>query len=74
MGVSFWDVGQREKAIELTTHGVSLMEQAVRQGGLDESALAVPYGNLSAMHRETGAAEPAKRFQTMATRARATHR
>ena len=54
MGVSYWETKQREKAVELTQHGISLMEDAVKQGTLDRSALVVPYNNISAMHRQLG--------------------
>lgn len=68
MGVSYWESGQRERAIELTERGVTLMEQSVKQGLLNESALAIPYGNLAAMHRQMGAKDDAARFQGMASR------
>jgi tetratricopeptide (TPR) repeat protein len=68
MGVSFWETGRRERAIELTQQGVTLMEQSVKQGLLNESALAIPYGNLSAMHRQMGAKDDANRYQGMASR------
>ena len=51
MGVSYWQIGQREKAVYLTQQGVRWMGQAVDQNALDRSALAVPYGNLAAMQR-----------------------
>lgn len=70
MGVSYWDVGRREQALALTRRGVELMEQAVRQGVTETAALAVPYGNLSAMHRHLGAAAEADKYQAMAARAR----
>jgi hypothetical protein len=44
------------------------MEQSVKQGLLNESALAIPYGNLSAMHRQMGAKDDANRYQGMASR------
>ena len=72
MGVSYWEVGKREKALALTRRGVELMEQAVRQGTTDTTALAVPYGNLSAMHRQLGAVAEADKYQAMAARARTT--
>jgi tetratricopeptide (TPR) repeat protein len=68
MGVSYWEAGQREKAVELTTRGVALMEQAVKQGMLKESALGIPYGNLAAMHRQLGAESAADRYQEMAAK------
>jgi len=72
MGVSYWEIGKREKALALTRRGVELMEQAVRQGTTDTTALAVPYGNLSAMHRQLGAAAEADKYQALAARARTT--
>ena len=35
MGVSYWETGQRQKAVELTQKGIKWMEQAVKQGTLD---------------------------------------
>ncbi len=72
MGVSFWESGQREKAVELTERGVELMQKAVKQGTLDESALTVPYGNLASMHRQLGRDDDAKRFEELATRNKGT--
>ena len=70
MGVSYWETGQRDKALALTERGVKLMEQAVQEGTLSENALAVPYNNLATMHRHRGAEEEAARFHEMATRVR----
>jgi tetratricopeptide (TPR) repeat protein len=66
MGVSYWEVGHRQKAVELTQKGIKWMEQAVKQGTLDNSALAIPYNNLAAMHRQLGSADQADHFQEMA--------
>ena len=68
MGVSYWEVGQKEKAVELTQKGIKWMEQAATDGLLDKSALAIPYNNLAAMHRHLGSADLADRFQEMASR------
>ena len=70
MGVSYWEAGQREKAVAVTQKGIKWMEQAVKQGTLDSSALAVPYGNLAAMHRQLGALDKANHFQELASRAK----
>lgn len=67
MGVSYWETGQRERALELTQRGVTLMEQAVRFGSLDKSSLAIPYANLGSMHRQLGAEQAAERFEEMAS-------
>jgi tetratricopeptide (TPR) repeat protein len=70
MGVSYWQVGQRDKAVYLTQQGIRWMEQAVEQHTLDRTAMVVPYSNLAAMHRALGAKSDADRFQEMASRAK----
>ncbi|QDT67228.1 hypothetical protein MalM25_01250 [Planctomycetes bacterium MalM25] len=52
MGVSYWDQGQRDLAVELTEAGARLMERGVTAGVVKERTLAVPYGNLHTMHGE----------------------
>lgn len=69
MGVSYWEIGQKEKAIELTQLGADLLEEAVQRGVADRAALAVPYGNLATMHEAIGAADEARRFAEMAGQA-----
>ena len=66
MGVSYWQTGQRDLAVDLTQFGIALMEEAVRQGTLGESALSIPYGNLAAMHGELGAEQEAQHYQALA--------
>ncbi len=68
MGVSYWEAGQHDKAVALTSKGVEWMEQAVKQGTLNRSALAVPYSNLASMQRKLGDKDQAKHFQEMANR------
>ena len=70
MGVSYWEAGQREKAVALTEKGIKWMEQAVKQSTFDRALLAVPYNNLAAMHRKLGSGDLANRYQEMATRAK----
>ncbi len=67
MGVSYWETKQQEKAVELTEHGLKLMQQAVEQGTLQASALTVPYSNLSSMHRQMGREDRARQFEQLAT-------
>ena len=52
MGVSYWEQGERDLALELTEAGARLMERGVTAGVVVEKALAVPYGNLQTMHGE----------------------
>ena len=68
MGVSYWETKQRDKAMELTQHGVSLIEDAVKQGTLEQSALFIAYNNISAMHRQQGSTVKADRYQEMAAK------
>lgn len=68
MAVSYWEAGQRQKAVAMNEKGIASMEQAVKQGTLEKSALVVPYSNLAAMHRKLGATEKAERFQDLARR------
>jgi len=68
MGVSYWEAGQREKSVDLTSRGVELMEQAVKEGTLDKAALEIPYGNLAVMYRQLGRPEEAKRYQQRAAK------
>jgi tetratricopeptide (TPR) repeat protein len=65
MGVSFWESGERNKAIELSQKGADLMQQGVQAGSIEMAALSVPYGNLAAMHQQMGNGEKAKHFATM---------
>ncbi|MEM9186259.1 MAG: hypothetical protein AAGB00_07155 [Planctomycetota bacterium] len=70
MAVSYWDQGQRDRAVGLTVAGSELMEDAVAGGVLDEKALAVPYGNLSTMHRRLGDRTASAQFAKLARGAR----
>ncbi len=66
MGVSYWSIGNRDRAIEVTQAGVKLMEQAVSSGLLDSETLIISYSNLSAMHGAQGDEEPAARYKKLA--------
>lgn len=66
MGVTYWSTGSQEKAMLLTQRGLRFMEQAVEQGTLPETALAVPYNNLAAMHRQLGDETKAADFSRLA--------
>jgi tetratricopeptide (TPR) repeat protein len=54
MGVSYWQVGDKQRALDLTQGGVKLVEAAVEGGILAKSTLAVPYGNLATMYQQMG--------------------
>jgi tetratricopeptide (TPR) repeat protein len=54
MGVSYWEIGQREKAYNLTKSGLELIEQGVSEGILANDSTLVAQGNLSAMAQALG--------------------
>ncbi|MBN1908491.1 MAG: hypothetical protein JW818_02020 [Pirellulales bacterium] len=70
MAVSYWETGQRDKALELTVTGLDLMKQAVESGTMAKSALTVPYENLAAMQRQLGKDDTARTFERLAADAR----
>jgi tetratricopeptide (TPR) repeat protein len=57
MGVSYWELGQRDRAYELTQAGVRLVDQGVAEGLLAADVANVPRGNLNAMARALGKVE-----------------
>lgn len=68
MAVSFWSVGQQQKAVELTEAGAKLMEKGVDDGVLDGQALKVPYNNLATMHSYLGDSDEANKYTQLAER------
>lgn len=66
MGVSYWEQGERDLAVELTEAGARLMEQGVTAGVVVEKALAVPYGNLQTMHGELDNSSKASEYGRLA--------
>jgi len=66
MGVSFWNTGQTERAVELTQAGADLVEQAVASGLLLSESLEVPYGNLAAMYQAQGETKSAAKYKRLA--------
>lgn len=68
MGVSYWEVEKRQRAVELTQTGLKLLERAVRDGRAARSVLRVPYTNLATMERELGNGEKAEQYLQQAQR------
>ena len=66
MAVSYWDQDDYDHAVDLTTQGAELIEQAVAAGVVDEQTLAVPYGNLSVMHKQLGNSDEALKYAKLA--------
>jgi tetratricopeptide (TPR) repeat protein len=72
MGVSYWETGDRDKALEITQQGISLIEQMVQKGGMDSSTLEVPYSNLATMHRLLGQTSEAEALLQKANKLKGT--
>lgn len=70
MGVTYWQLDQRAKALELTQLGAELVEDTVTSGVLDKQSLAVPYGNLATMHKGLGNDAESSKFAKLANNAR----
>jgi tetratricopeptide (TPR) repeat protein len=66
MGVSYWQSDAQDEAVNLTQRGLEMMVRAQREGHLDESALAVPFGNLATMYEELKEPEQARRMAARA--------
>ena len=66
MAVSYWQVGEKDHAIDLTLNGIELVEQAVEGGMLPKKSLAVPYSNLATMYQQLGSAEDAAKYASLA--------
>ena len=65
MGVSYWETGAKDTAVQLTQLGAELMQNAVQAGSLELAAMSVPYGNLAAMYTELGDQKQAKHYAAM---------
>jgi hypothetical protein len=68
MGISYWEEGDRSFALQVTDAGSQHVKEATRRKLVEESALAIPYGNLAFMHEAMGHANEAQNFARMAAR------
>jgi tetratricopeptide (TPR) repeat protein len=66
MGVTYWQLGEKNRALSLTQSGVNLVEAAVEAGILSRSTLAVPYGNLATMYERLGETSNAAKYSELA--------
>jgi tetratricopeptide (TPR) repeat protein len=74
MGVSYWESGAQDRALELTQRGADVLQTGVQAGVLDEASLSVAYGNLANMHKLLGHQSEADRFIQIAERVEGTSR
>ena len=66
MGVSYWQMENGKRAIALTEQGTDILQRAVVQGILQPESLAIPYGNLATMHKNSGNRADAEAFAELA--------
>ncbi|MBL9081409.1 MAG: hypothetical protein JNK76_06360 [Planctomycetales bacterium] len=69
MGISYWNVGKRDRGLHLTDVGSRYMQRAVSEGMLNPTAMGVAYSNLAVMHDGLGDQTTGRRFHEMAARA-----
>ncbi len=67
MGVSYWETGDRQKAIDLTEFGTDYLQRTVVAGTLEANVLSIPYNNLASMHKQNGSNQEARAFAELAT-------
>jgi tetratricopeptide (TPR) repeat protein len=68
MGVSYWQNGNKEQAVDVTLTGMQLIRSAAELGHVDPQSLAVPYGNLASMYRQLGKTADAAKYAELAKR------
>lgn len=66
IGVTYWQLGQQSRALEVTRGGTDLIELAVDDGILAKSALVAPYGNLATMYQQLGEDKNAAKYADLA--------
>jgi tetratricopeptide (TPR) repeat protein len=66
MGVTYWQIGDKQRAVTLTQNGVALVEAAVEAGILARTTLGVPYGNLATMYQKLGESKNAAKYNELA--------
>ncbi len=62
MAVSYWEVGEKDLALELTESGAQQMLDASEAGVMPKSNLKVPYGNLRMMYSSLGNKTESSRY------------
>ncbi len=66
IGLSFWEVGRQDRAIQLTETGVDWLQRAHKEKAIGEQSLVVPYSNLASMHKARGNTTQSREFETLA--------
>ena len=62
MGFTYWEVDQKDYAVQITEYGVGKLENAVDNGLISAKVLAAPYTNLSNMYENMGRSDEAEAY------------
>ncbi|PHS07018.1 MAG: hypothetical protein COA78_13790 [Blastopirellula sp.] len=65
-GVSYWESGNKDKAVELTEQGAAIMKKASEESNFPTKNLLVPYANLATMHKHLGNGAESTKFTQLA--------
>jgi tetratricopeptide (TPR) repeat protein len=68
MGISYWEEGTHEFALQLTDAGLQHVQEAVNRKLTDEKSLIIPYSNLAFMHDAMGHKSEAQNFLQLAAK------
>ncbi len=62
MGVSYWELGKQNQAVNLTENGIYCLEQAAEEGLASSRSLEIPYRNLSMMLNYMGKKQESSQY------------
>ena len=66
IGFTYWEVGERDYAVQITEYGISKLESAVDSELISVKVLATPYTNLSNMYENVGRSDEAEAYYLLA--------
>ena len=68
MGVTYWEQGRQDLALQLTDSGREWIQLSVDAGIAEEHNLSVPHGNLATMHNSMGNQQESVKHAQLASR------
>lgn len=74
MGVSYWEIGKQNQAVNLTENGIYCLEQAVEEGLAGPNSVEIPYRNISMMLNYQGKKQESSQYLKKADAIRTTVR
>ena len=70
MGVSYWEMDEKDEAVRLSELGLKKIRAAVDDGALEQTSLLIPYSNLSTMWSKLDVPDKAERYHKLAVKIR----